>query len=146
VGRIKALLLLGLALIRTLLKILFGLNRRGVDAFTSNYAADGLPRVSPEERERIATFGGCIACGICDRGESERIAASQGAYPGIMSLMLAGSRSMPDYGATAIGLSYVDDETLSKKEQLCPGRVPMRQIARFIRSKASQAKVSVPAG
>lgn len=86
----------------------------------------------------MAGFGGCIACGLCDAGEQGRIEASQGEYQGVMSLMLAGSRSMPDYVAAARSFAHVPSAVLEQKERVCPTRVPMRQIATFVRSKAAE--------
>ena len=143
--RIKALFLLAFALVRTLLRRAVGGGRDGLRSFKSNYAADGLLPVTPEERTKLADFGGCIACGICDRGESVRIARSQGAYAGVMEAVLAASRSMPDYAAAAIAFSHVADDQLAAKERTCPTAVPMRQIAAFVRAKASGARLSVPA-
>ena len=140
--RLKALLLLAWALVSTLVRRLFGLGRNGLGAFSENYAADGLSAVSAEQRGEMGTFGGCIACGLCDRGEGERIARSGGAYVGVMQLMLAASRSMPDFGAAARGFAHVPDPVLAEKERICPGRVPMRRIARFVREKAAEARVS----
>ena len=93
----------------------------------------------------MSEFGRCIACGICDRGERARIAQSEGAYRGVMELMLSASRSMPDFGAAALGFAHVSDEVLDEKELLCPTRVPMRKIAAFVRTKAGEARVSLPA-
>jgi hypothetical protein len=143
--RLKALFLLAWALIRTLMRRLFGLGRTGLGAFSENYAADGLSAVSAEQRLEMGTFGRCIACGLCDRGEGERIARSGGAYPGVMQLMLASSRSMPDFGAAARGFAHVSDEVLAEKERLCPSEVPMRRIARFVREKAAEARPSIRA-
>lgn len=136
-ARIKALWLLTLALLRTLLRLLFGRRARdGIAAFRANYDADGLPPVSAEERAKLATFSRCIACGLCDRGEGSRIAASGGAYRGTMALVLAASRSMPDFRAAAYSFSFVPDEVLAEKERICPTGVPFREIARFVRDKA----------
>src|SRR5678815_3524062 len=63
---------------------------------------------------------------------------------GIMSLMLASARSMPDFHAAAISFSYVSDEILAQKEAICPTRVPMRDIARFVRDKARELERSLP--
>lgn len=142
--RIKALFLLAFALVRTVLWRLFVRRSDRLRAFSENYAADGLAPVSQEQRTTMADFGRCIACGLCDRGETERIARSAGAYPGVMELMLAGSRSMPDFAAAAIAFSYVSDDVLAEKELLCPTRVPMRKIAKFVRDKAGEARVSLP--
>jgi hypothetical protein len=110
----------------------------GIAAFRRNYDADGLPPVTADERRELPTFSRCLACGICDRGESERIAASGGAYRGVMPLMLSASRSMPDYRAAAYSLSFVTDEVLAEKEKSCPAQVPMRRIAAFLRAKSNE--------
>lgn len=133
--RLNAILLLALSFVRTMLVNLFG-GRRGLQGFHENYAADRLAAISREERNALPSWSGCIACGLCNVGEGERIAASRGAYQGVMDLMLASSRSMPDYDAAARSFSFVPDERLGELEDRCPTRVPMRAIARFVRSKA----------
>lgn len=144
-GRLKALWLLAWALVRSLLRRVFAPRRKaGIRAFRANYDADGLPPVSAEERRKMASFGRCMACGLCDRGEAQRIKEAGGAYRGIMPLMIAASRSMPDFGAAAIGFSYVSDEVLAEKERICPADVPMREIARFVKVHASAARRSLP--
>lgn len=138
-ARIKALIFLGWSLVVTLLSRLFGSKKSlGIAQFEQNYAQDRLPPVTPEEREAISGFGGCIACSICDRGEINRIAASRGEYLGVMHLMLGASRSMPDFGAAALSFGHVSDEVLAAKERECPTAVPMRAIAKFVREKAQE--------
>lgn len=137
-GRFHALLILAWALIVTLFRRAFGRGPRGLALFRANYDADRLPPVTADERLELATFGGCIACGRCDLGDGPRKASSGGAFPGTMSLMLACSRSMPDYDAAVRAFSYVTDEALAEKEALCPTGVPMRKIASFVRQKASE--------
>ena len=126
-----------MALLKALLRRVFA-RPSGIAAFRSAYDADGLPPVSASERAELPSFSRCIACGLCDRGESERIAASGGAYRGVMSLMLSASRSMPDFRAAAYSLSFVTDEVLADKERICPAQVPMRRIALFLRAKADE--------
>jgi hypothetical protein len=135
--RLKAWLLLTIALLSSLVRRLFG-KRTGIAAFRRAYDADGLPPVTVNERADFPSFSRCVACGLCDRGESERIAASGGAYRGVMSLMLSASRSMPEFRAAAYSLSFVTDDVLAEKEQLCPADVPMRKIASFLRAKAAE--------
>lgn len=124
-------------MLKSLLRRVFG-GASGIAAFRKAYDADGLPPVTAAERAELSTFSRCIACGICDRGESERIAASGGAYRGVMPLMLSASRSMPDFRAAAYSLSFVTDEVLAEKEQSCPTQVPMRRIAAFLRAKSNE--------
>lgn len=142
-GRIKALLLLALALIKTLVVSLFRTGS-GIARFRENYDADGLPAVTPDERARLTDFQRCVACGLCDRGEAGRIARSGGAYRGVMALVIAGSRSMPEFRAAAYGFKFVPDEVLADKERLCPARIPFRQIAAFVRDKAEAVGGALP--
>lgn len=124
-------------MLQSLVRRVFG-RAGGIAAFRQAYDADGLPPVTAAERAEMATFSRCIACGLCDRGESERIATSGGAYRGVMPLMLSASRSMPDFRAAAYSLGFVTDEVLSEKEKICPAEVPMRRIAAFLRAKAAE--------
>jgi len=140
-GRVHALLLLAWALLRSLLAPLLG-TRRGLADFRRSYAADRLPPVTAEERLLLPQLGRCIACGLCDVGEGAAMARSGGAYAGTMDLMLASSRSMPDYDAAVRSFDAVGDERLAELEKRCPARVPMRRLAGFVRAKA--AEVAVP--
>ena len=142
--RIKAILLLSVYLFKAVLRRLFSRSKSGIAAFRSNYDQDGLPPVSAAEREAMPDFSRCIACGLCDRGEAERIAASGGAYRGVMALVLAGSRSMPDYRAAAYSFGFVSDAVLAEKEAICPTGVPFRAIARFVRDKAAAVGGPLP--
>ncbi|HEV8550094.1 MAG TPA: hypothetical protein VGQ57_13715 [Polyangiaceae bacterium] len=143
-GRIKALFLLALALVKTLLLRVVSGRRDGIAAFRANYDADGLPPVTPDERAGFAAFERCIACGLCDRGEAGRIARSGGAYRGVMALVIAGSRSMPEFRAAAYGFRFVPDEVLAEKELLCPVRIPFRRIAEFVQTKAAAVGGPLP--
>ncbi len=133
--RLHALIILAWALVRSLVAPLFGA-RRGLAEFRASYAPDRLPTVAPDERRMLAKMGACIACGLCDVGEGARAATSAGAYAGTMDLMLASSRSMPDYDATVRSFAIVSDARLAVLEARCPTRVPMRAIAAFVRAKA----------
>jgi hypothetical protein len=119
--------------------------RRGLADFRRSYAADRLPPVTPEERRMLPVLGGCVACGLCDVGEGAAMARSSGIYAGVMDLMLASSRSMPDYDAAARSFEAVGDERLAVLERRCPAHVPMRQVAAFVRVKAAEVGRS-PAG
>ncbi|MGD0526389.1 MAG: hypothetical protein ABSE49_14655 [Polyangiaceae bacterium] len=136
-GRLHALVLLAWALVRSLLAPLLG-TRRGLAEFRSSYAPDRLPPLTPDERRTLPELTGCIACGLCDGGEGERMARSGGVYAGVMDLMLASSRNMPDFDAAARSFEAVGDERLAILERRCPVRVPMRQVARFVRAKAAE--------
>lgn len=144
-GRALALAILAWSLVKVLVARMRG-ERTGLALFHENYDPDRLPPVTPEEREEIASFSRCIACGRCDIGEAERIAASRGAYPGLMSIVLGSARSMPDFDAAALALEHVPEEVLAEKEAICPTGVPFRALARFVRAKAAFIAATGDAG
>lgn len=135
-GRALAIFVLAIALVRVLL--LRAMNARtGLPLFRENYDADRLPPVDADEREAMTSFSRCFACGRCDVGEASRIRASGGAYPGLMQVVLASSRSMPDHDAAARAFAFVPDEVLREKEAICPAGVPFLRVARFVRRNAA---------
>jgi hypothetical protein len=144
-GRLHALIILGWALVRSLLAPLFG-RRRGLAEFRRSYAADRLSPISPEERRVLPELSGCIACGLCNVGEGSRIARSAGAYAGVMDLMLASARNIPDFDVAARSFDAVGDDRLAQLELRCPTRVPMRKVAAFVRAKAAELALADPDG
>jgi hypothetical protein len=135
-GRLYALFLLAKALLKTIFKRIFGRGLGGLALFEANFEAEHLSKVDPVERAELPRFSRCIACGRCNRGDGARIARSHGAYPGTMSLMLASSRSLPDFPVASEALRWISDDELAEKELLCPVEVPMRRVAAFMRVRA----------
>lgn len=135
-GRALAYAVLGWSLLKVGVDRLFG-KRTGMALFRDNYDGDRLPPLDAPERARLVDFSGCIACGLCDVGEGERIATSRGAYRGIMALALASSRSMPDFDAAARAVDHVPQGVLRAKEAICPVRLPLAELAGFVRTKAA---------
>ncbi len=134
--RLAALWVLGAALLATLFVRLF---RRSdeLGRFRAQFYPEGLVPIGTEERQVLRAAGRCLACAICDRGEGRRRAASGGAYPGLMTLILASTRRLDDLAAAAEGFRHVPDEVLARKESSCPARVPIRQLARLARERAA---------
>jgi hypothetical protein len=139
-GRALALAVLARSLLAVTVDRLFGA-KTGLPLFHENYDADRLPPLDAAERAELTRFSRCIACGRCDIGEADRIARSGGAYPGLMAVVLASSRSMPDFDAAALALDHVPDEVLAAKEDVCPTLVPFRDLARFVRAKAALSQL-----
>lgn len=135
-GRALALVVLAWSLIKVLVGRLFG-RKTGLPLFHENYDADGLAALDAAERERMPRFERCIACGRCDIGEADRIAASGGRYAGLMPIVLASTRNMPDYTAAAEALDFIPEAELTRKEKVCPTGVPFVELAKFVRSKAT---------
>jgi hypothetical protein len=134
VERLHAALILAWAFVKTLIAPLFG-QRRGLAAFEASYAEkEGLVAIDEDGRKQLPMFSRCIACGRCNVGEASRAVASKGIYAGVMDLVLASSRSMPDFDAAARSFAAVSDERLAELERVCPTEVPMRAIKAFVTS------------
>jgi hypothetical protein len=136
--RVQALFLLGWSFLLVLLRRLAH-TVSGLDLFHENYGADRLAPLSEAERAELPRFCGCIACGRCDWGEGERVAASRGAYPGLMQLVLASTRAMPDFDAAARGFASVPETVLQTKVARCPVMLPFPALARFVKAQARAA-------
>lgn len=138
-GRALAVVVLGWAMLRATVKRLFGAVT-GLRLFHENYGRERLLPVDRETREAMGAFSRCIGCARCDVGEAERVAASRGAYPGLMRFVLASSRSMPDYDAAALAIAHVPPDVLRAKESLCPTGVPFVALGHFVQTKARRAR------
>ena len=137
-GFALAVALLAWSLLRVVFRNLFTKPPPGLEVFHDNYGTEGLAPIDRDERQALARFSRCIACGRCDVGEGERVAASDGEYPGLMQLVIASTRSMPDYDAAARGFAHVPGDVLRAKEPRCPVRIPFAELARFVRARAGE--------
>jgi hypothetical protein len=142
-GRALAAIVLAVALVRVLFLRAFGA-LTGIVLFRKNYDPDRLPPVDAAERKQLTSFSGCFACGRCDAGEGERIRQGGGRYQGMMSFVLAASRSMPDYDAASLALEGIPDSVLKAKDEICPAHVPISALARFVRAKAAAVSLETP--
>lgn len=142
VGVLSGLALAAALLVWSLLKVvfrtLFTKPPPGLEVFHDNYGTEGLAPIGRDERHALARFSRCIACGRCDVGEGERVAASDGEYPGLMQLVLASTRSMPDYDAAARGFAHVPEDVLRAKARRCPVRIPFADLAAFVKARAGE--------
>lgn len=138
IGRAKSLVLLAVSLLIALLRQLLPRHATGAQRFRDFYRADRVHALSAEDGALLARAHGCIACGVCDRGESERIALSQGAYPGVMQLVLSATRATPDFVHAAAAFARLSETELLAKEASCPTHVPIAALARFVQSKAAE--------
>jgi hypothetical protein len=56
-----------------------------------------------------------------------------------MQLVLASSRSIPEFDAAARSIAHVPEPVLASKTARCPVAIPFTDLARFLRSKAQVA-------
>lgn len=135
-NRLWALLLLGWSLAKAIVKRLLR-TESGLAEFHRHYGAEQLAPLGSEDRQGLARFEGCLACGRCDLGEADRIVAARGAYPGLMQVVLASTRAIPDYDAAARALAHTPDALLEAKTSRCPAGVPFAELAALVRRTSS---------
>ena len=127
--------------IKTVARRLFG-QRRGLDAFLELYREDRLPPLTAEERSLLASFDGCLACGLCDTLARPADRGDPAALPGPSALPLSVSRHPPDYDVLEAYLSRLDQEDLARMEAICPSRIPLRRLARAVRDVVAREERS----
>jgi hypothetical protein len=116
-----------------------GLSRpRGLARFRASYGPERLFELAPDEQEAIASLSRCIACGVCDAhfGGYERVARSAMRAPS--DVVLAHSRSLPDWDALALPLAQLERGDLARMERLCPTQIPLARVAEVARRRISE--------
>lgn len=138
VARIKALWLLAVALMATLLGLLVRRSGRGIKQFRAQYDPERLSACRPGELDLLFGLGRCVACGLCDHGEAGRVAASRGTYPGTMPLVLSSVRNTSDLPAAAHAWAFLSPELLDAKQPQCPSGVPLPAVLDFVTRKVGE--------
>jgi succinate dehydrogenase/fumarate reductase-like Fe-S protein len=111
------------------------LRRRGTgrERFLENYASEGLPPTTAEERAAAEAASACITCGLCESGCGLR-----GAIPSIRDLGLHAAFRLYSKSAEMLGVSgdgLAPCASCTGCEPLCPSGVP---IARLVRAFAAR--------
>jgi ferredoxin len=113
--------------------------RFGLVRFQENYVAEGIPPTTGAFRLLAHEPGRCTACGVCDdvcpilRGSLPAPqSASQGAFLGPMTFVLAGARAAPqldDVRDTLQTLNGAPCDSCRRCDAACPERIPIAQLA-----------------
>lgn len=127
--------MLGWSLVKTTFVRAFGGGDQGLATFHRKFEPDRLVALTPSQRDLLPVVSGCIACARCDD-------VSSGKYGGMMSVVLAASRSMPEFDAASIVVQRLVDE-LSPQDwdtmhSRCPARIPFDSLVAFVQSSARQ--------
>lgn len=110
-------------------------DRTGKQRFLDNYAAEGLVPMTPEDRDVLHGAARCIHCGLCDAYDLALSAIPRTAYDGASLLPIAYSRATPDLPRARAALSQLREDQLIRAEAVCPTRVPLRSLVRYLQRK-----------
>src|SRR6187551_2208404 len=107
-GRVQSLVLLGLALMKTLLLRLGGASNN-VERFNQVYSPDGVLSMSEAEARVLGRASPCTGCGRCDLQQGPRVLDSKVGYRGMTAFVLGGTRSLTDSREVARLISEVPE-------------------------------------
>jgi hypothetical protein len=108
----------------------------GLARFEANNNADRLRPLTPDEREALPSFSGCIACGMCDAVFDAYDRTPRSQFRGPSDLPLAYTRNLPDYDALPPFIAHLRQGDLEHLERVCPARIPFRRLAVFVERRA----------
>lgn len=127
------------ALIAHPLKRFFSTDARsGKQKFLDNYASEGLIPMTLEDRQVLHGAARCIHCGLCDAYDLAMAVIPRTTYDGASLLPIAYSRATPDLPRARAAVAQLREEQLQRAEAVCPTRVPLRSIARYLQRKLQE--------
>lgn len=121
---------------------------RGLARFLGAYGPEGLFPLEEDEKDVVASLSRCVACGACDARFDAYGRIARNTLRAPSDLVLAASRSLPEWDALAAPIAELERGDLVALEAVCPGRVPFRDVVRIAkRRSASQRDIraAVPA-
>jgi succinate dehydrogenase/fumarate reductase-like Fe-S protein len=116
--------------------------QHGLARFEAQYGSEGLFALAPEEREAVASLSKCIACGICDASFGPYHGIARSSLRGPSDLVLAQSRSLPDWDALAPALAQLERGRVEEIEALCPAQVPFERVLRVAKKRAEALRAA----
>jgi Na+-translocating ferredoxin:NAD+ oxidoreductase RnfC subunit len=113
----------------------------GEERFLRNYAGEGNVVTSEADRAVLAEASQCIQCGLCDasaQSTGEPIRPSQ--------LCNATARTATHLPFARGALAALTPERMEGAEALCPRRVPLVRIARYLQVKLQEVELAKDGG
>jgi succinate dehydrogenase/fumarate reductase-like Fe-S protein len=127
------------ALIAHPLRRLFSTDpRSGQQRFLDNYAPEGLVPISAADRQLLQEASRCIHCGLCEGFDAALAALPRTTYDGASLLAICYSRATPDLPRAQAALEAIREDQLVRSEAVCPTRVPLRSLARYLQRELQE--------
>ncbi len=128
------------ALVAQPLRWLFGRTLRGKQRFLDNYGPEGLVPTPEADKLMLASAGRCISCGLCDQLDGQLGALARQAYDGVSLLPRQTARSSVELVHARAALDSLDPERYREAAAVCPTRVPLVELARWLRDRLDRAR------
>ena len=126
------------ALVAHPLRRAFDAGPRGREKFLAHYAPEGLVPTTPADKAMLAAAGRCIGCGLCDAFDGQLARLPKAVYGGASLLPLQYARSSVELVHAAGALRSIDPEAYRAAEAVCPTRVPLVALARWLTERLAR--------
>lgn len=112
------------------------LPRRGLARFLGAYGPEGLFPLEIEEKTAVSSLSRCVGCGACDARFDAYGRVARTTLRAPSELVLAASRSLPEWDALAAPLAELERGDLAALEAVCPARIPFQDVVRVAKKRA----------
>lgn len=126
------------ALLLPLRKLFSRDERTGKRRFLANYAPEGNLPTSTEDLAVLRGASRCIHCGLCEAYDQALSVLPRTVYGGASALPVAYTRATPGLPHARKVIERLDEAQLARAEAVCPTRVPLREIARYLKRKLAE--------
>jgi ferredoxin len=107
----------------------------GAERFRANFLPEGLVPTSADDREHLRQASRCIGCGLCN---APAMAGGLGQLPSLVPLVFSRSSVELPQSREAIALLRANESVLEAGERLCPTRVPLRELTRWLSERLTR--------
>lgn len=120
------------ALVAHPLRRAFDTGPGGREKFLAHYAPEGLVPTTPADKAMLAAASRCIGCGLCDAFDGQLLRLPRQVYGGASLLPLQYARSSVELVHAREALERIDPDAYREAEAVCPTRVPLVNLAKWL--------------
>ena len=111
---------------------------RGLVGFIDHYGPEGLLPTTARDKAMLAAASRCISCGLCDELDGNLGAVARLGYQGASVLPRQYARSSVELVFAREALEPIAPERYREGEAVCPTRVPLVAIARWLQERLAR--------
>lgn len=111
---------------------------RGLVGFIDHYGSEGLLPTTSRDKAMLAAAGRCISCGLCDELDGHLRSVAHPGYQGASLFSRQYARSSVEIAFAREVLEAIDPERYREGEAVCPTRVPLVELARWLQERLAR--------
>lgn len=131
-----ATIVLGVQFFIRLTKRIFMRPSPGLSVFLNNYREDGIPTISPGEKQLLYDISRCVSCRLCDVLCPALIHTNPAEFLGPAFYPSSASRLITDYPYAKLDTDLCSE--CAGCDTICPERVPIRATFALMQKKVAE--------